>query len=382
MLPPSLSLDPKKNSIGLLRLVLAMLVIVSHAYELGGFGYDPLFYWSRNGFSLGAIAVDGFFVLSGLLITASYFRAGSVGRYLWQRIVRIFPGYWACIVITGVALPLIFGRSPELRYIVVNALSPALSAVQSAIGLLVPIGIGWSPNLENVGNKLVLFQGQSFLTGLFTNNPYTSDVNGSLWTLAQEFRLYIMVALLGVVGLLRRRVIIALLLVCWLAYCVSYWKTHQLADVSPFRTSAHFWMGALMYFGQFPLRRSLVLLSMIVGLGALFLDIYPVVSPLTTTYLMFWLAMVLPFQGFARKTDYSYGLYIYSFPLQQTLTALGMARFGFPVFMGLSFLSSFAMAVFSWHVVERNALKLKSLFQRRPSDPEVVAEKVLVPLQK
>ncbi|MST32439.1 acyltransferase family protein [Acidimicrobiaceae bacterium USS-CC1] len=89
--------DPRRNARDLLRLVLALLVVVSHALVLGRHRSEVL--W-RCG-TLGGIAVDVFFAISGYLIAASAAH-DHVGRYLWQRFLRIFPGFWACLAVTAV----------------------------------------------------------------------------------------------------------------------------------------------------------------------------------------------------------------------------------------------------------------------------------------
>src|SRR5579859_5243166 len=102
--------DPRSNSIGFLRFAFAMIVLLNHALILGGFAADdPLMYWSHGQISLASMAVDGFFVLSGFLIARSFVSSPSVGRYLWRRFMRIFPGFWACVLISAfICAPIVF----------------------------------------------------------------------------------------------------------------------------------------------------------------------------------------------------------------------------------------------------------------------------------
>ena len=90
--------DFRSNGIGFLRFFLASVVIWSHGYPLGGFGGDPIFRFSRGNETGGTLAVAGFFVLSGLLITRSYGTTQHIGRFLWHRFLRIFPAYWICLI--------------------------------------------------------------------------------------------------------------------------------------------------------------------------------------------------------------------------------------------------------------------------------------------
>ena len=95
--PPSLgaAFDPRNNSLNALRLVFASMVIVSHAWPLGGFGRDP----QIGGIAVGRWAVAGFFVISGYLIASSRGRTPFL-TFLWRRFLRIFPGLWVCLLVT------------------------------------------------------------------------------------------------------------------------------------------------------------------------------------------------------------------------------------------------------------------------------------------
>src|SRR3954469_23431807 len=82
--------DPRRNAFAFLRMALALLVIISHSFALGGFGIDPLGRITDGAHDLGEIAVAIFFLLSGFLITRSSLGAANVGRFLWHRFLRIF----------------------------------------------------------------------------------------------------------------------------------------------------------------------------------------------------------------------------------------------------------------------------------------------------
>jgi peptidoglycan/LPS O-acetylase OafA/YrhL len=99
--------DPRGNAIGFLRLAFAVTVIVSHIWPLGGYGPDP----GRADNNLGILAVEGFFALSGFLITRSASRAPSVGRFLWHRCLRIFPGFWVSLVVVAAMAAAITGAN-------------------------------------------------------------------------------------------------------------------------------------------------------------------------------------------------------------------------------------------------------------------------------
>src|SRR5579875_2465757 len=93
------ALELHQNRITALRLLLALLVLVSHSYLLGGFDPDPVYVLSGGRLALGTLAVVGFFFVSGVLITRSFLHSASVWRYLWHRALRILPGYWVCLFV-------------------------------------------------------------------------------------------------------------------------------------------------------------------------------------------------------------------------------------------------------------------------------------------
>ncbi len=90
------SFDPRRNSLNFLRVALAVAVVFSHALTLGGFGSEVI----GDKTTLGTAAVYGFFGISGFLIAGSATR-NHVGRYLWQRCLRILPAFWVCLIVTA-----------------------------------------------------------------------------------------------------------------------------------------------------------------------------------------------------------------------------------------------------------------------------------------
>jgi peptidoglycan/LPS O-acetylase OafA/YrhL len=166
---------PARNNIGLLRLLFASLVIVGHAPEQldGSRSREPLTALFHT-LSLGEVAVDGFFLLSGFLITTSYRNSRSAGDYLLRRILRIYPAfvlaYLACILVLA---PLTGG------------------SCRGQTG-------------ETAFN-LIFLQPPGYCPGQLVGIRHLNILNGAMWSIAYEFRCYILTLLLGICGLLARR---------------------------------------------------------------------------------------------------------------------------------------------------------------------------------
>jgi peptidoglycan/LPS O-acetylase OafA/YrhL len=344
--------DPRANSIGFLRFALAAAVVYYHTVMLGGVGIDPVEKLTGGLYYFGALGVDGFFALSGYLIVASYVRLQSVSVFAWHRARRIFPGYWACLLVSAFGLPLVFGQRPNPGYFVHNSLEPAGYETHAAAGVVGAIGFG---EYENPARGLALTRGQQDIPGLFEENPFPVLVNGSLWSLRHEVRLYALVGLLGALGLLNRRTVLVLSAIAWFMNFELTRRFGVLTAVAAPRTSAHFLMGMVFYFWDPPLRARYALPAIGVGALALATGWYPVLAPIVMTYVIFWLAAVLPFRSFGKR-DYSYGVYIYSFPIQQSLAAMGVPSYGFAAYLAASFGVTLVFAAASWHLIERPAL--------------------------
>jgi peptidoglycan/LPS O-acetylase OafA/YrhL len=366
------SFSGRHNSLGFLRFLLAALVVIDHSFPISGLngGTDPLWRWSGGQDSFGGIAVTGFFVISGFLVTRSWLSSPSTGRYIWRRFLRIFPGFWVCLLVTALLFaPLAWHheRGGLTGYFHVS--------VQTPIGYITRNGLLWM-HQWNIG-------------GLLGGTPYTRTGypiawDGSLWTLIYEFKCYLLIAVLGMAGILSRyRGMVLVLLGVFFTASLSYlvnpiWAGKMLPTFNdPFvaRFGFVFLLGAAcaLFADRVVIDDRLGLLAAAVFLvtlregGELLLG-YPALA-----YLCLYLAVKLPLTGFDRHGDFSYGTYIYAFPLQQLLALHGMQRHGIWAFMGVSLLIATAAAFLSWHLVEKQAMKLKnwtpSLRRGKPGGP-------------
>jgi peptidoglycan/LPS O-acetylase OafA/YrhL len=329
--------DPRHNSLNALRLALATLVIVSHAWPIGGFGGDP----AVGDLSLGGWAVAGFFAISGFLIATSRLRS-PFSAYLWRRMLRIFPGLWVCLLVT------VFLFVP--------------------IAALVEGGgdhIGPSSLLRYLAANGVLESGSQDIGGTLSAVPYPGAWNGSLWTLWFEFGCYLVLGGLLVFSRLRERpsVLVGLFAACALVNVAQA----ELSVELPFRLQwaadlgSYFFAGAVLcvYANRIPASRSLVAISAAVLAAAALTNHVQAVGALPLAYLLIWLGSVLPLQAVGRRNDISYGVYIYAFPVQQLLVLTGAHALGILPFTALCVLCTIPLAALSWFLVEEPAMRLK-----------------------
>jgi peptidoglycan/LPS O-acetylase OafA/YrhL len=354
-LPMLSDLNFRSNAIGFLRVFFAAVVVYCHAYPIGGFGYDPIDRWSKQSQSIGNLAVDGFFLLSGFLITRSYCSDGALGRFLWHRFLRIFPAFWVCLTVTA----LVFAPIAWLREH--GTIAGFLSAA--------------NPSWRYVASNFFLRTGLTNIAGIFGSSPYRLEVNGSLWTLKYEFSCYLAVALFGVIGWLRKPAAVALL--AWGIYVIEStiaWNIGQQVTWPVFYAFGFFvcfafGSAAYLFRDRIPMIGWLAAACGCIATASIPMRLHAFVFIPCFSYAVLYAAMKLPVKSFDRKIDLSYGLYIYAFPLQQLLALFGAPAFGFPIYLASSFVAALAFALASWTLIERPSLSLKKVWFGRERSP-------------
>jgi peptidoglycan/LPS O-acetylase OafA/YrhL len=331
--------DPRNNHLSVIRLGLATLVAVVHGLQVG-FGHQP--YLGRTGY--GELAVDAFFVLSGFLLAGSYLRLNSIRRYAWHRFLRIMPGFWVCLLVTALA------AAPMIAYLEGRTITSVFRGDESAIRFL-------------TSNCLLLMQ-QFGIVGLPTYGGEPGILNGSLWTLFYEALCYAAVVGLGVIGALRRRPEITLFVIglLWAAIAINSAGVDVVGQERMLRFGLMFLIGTglCLYADRVPVRGDLALVALAgVLLSLLFLPDYRALAAPAFGYLCLWLVVLRVPTTTWLRSDFSYGLYVYHWPILQILVAAGVTHLGRPVFVIVGVALAMAAALFSWDLVERPALQYK-----------------------
>lgn len=363
------SFSSRDNSFGLIRLVLASSVIVSHAYPLSG-AADREFVvrFSGGQESLGGIAVAGFFVVSGFLVSRSALRS-SLPRYAWKRFIRIFPGFWVCLIVTA------FVFAP-LMWLYERGLAHGFAGQSRG-------PFGYLHANAFIGIR------QYGISGLLMNTPYGRDTgssvfNGSLWTLVYEVACYVALGLLAL-AVLRRASRIVGVIVAAILYLgvILVWSRHggghhsvalPLVGYMDFYWIAIFGfcfaLGMLfeLFKSSIPIHNGPGVIAATVLVGSLYFGGYLLIGLVALAYLLIWLAVRLPegTRRIGRRNDYSYGIYIYAFAVQQMLAEVGFAGAWLPLYCAGAFLLTIPLAMLSWHLVESRAMSLRNISPPRP----------------
>ncbi|MGA2672924.1 MAG: acyltransferase [Terracidiphilus sp.] len=344
------------NSFDTLRLFFAVLVIFSHSFALGRGSNDnePLSVLTQGQITLGNVSVWAFFVISGFLITQSWTRSPKPAKFLKKRIARIYPAFIVAAVLSALV-------------VVPFAADPATDR---------SLGIG---NFLLQTLRLQVFDAPP----VFVHNPWPNELNGSLWSVSFEFWCYIGIMLLGLTGMLLRRWLVAAIFAAAVAWHLYLYITGWVpggkllgvifgfplfwAIVLPF-----FLAGSLFHLfgGTALLRRPLMIAALAVLIVSNFIpNAYVVTLPVCGAYLLLGLAYQpwLRPLNLGRFGDFSYGTYLYAFPIQQLIVKFGGGTMG-PVKL---FLLATPLAVgtgaLSWFLVERHFLARSSVLKSAAS---------------
>lgn len=334
----------RANNFTTIRIFLAWSVLYGHSFAIAKLPgvVDPVTRLFQGSVWIGEIAVNGFFALSGFLVTGSFVRRGVVD-YTLSRGLRIFPALFMCVVIS------------------VLILGPAVTTLGASEYFASPQV--WS----YLKNALAFLPIQWTLPGVFEDNVQNA-VNGSLWTLTVEVRCYALLALLGVFGLLRHRHVANTAVLLLFVFALHYFSDIPLVGFSEAwaRPCGYFLMGVFIYLNRdkIILDGRFAVLALLLIAGSIGQEWFRWVFAPCFVYLLFFLAYRTPYlHADERVGDISYGLYIFAWPVQQVVVLLlpGMHPY---LNAALSSCLVIPIAWLSWHYLERPMLSQKSRLLR------------------
>ncbi|HET8637884.1 MAG TPA: acyltransferase, partial [Acidobacteriaceae bacterium] len=280
--------------------------------------------------------VDGFFIISGYLVTKSFLQDPSVFSYLGKRALRIYPGFlvgfWLCVLLVA---PFVSGSTRIL------SVSTLLQEFPNSIGLQEPL-----------------------VKGVFPGMAYPS-LDSPMWTIGFEFKCYILTMCLGLAGMYarKRRAFTLVAMVALLGINAFDPIPHGLHWNSMVRFAAIFGVGILYYIYRDKVRFTHrgALISALILVLLLFSKRWAETSlAIFGGYLIFWIAFKLPvfrLSKLANKTDLSYGIYLYAWPIASIL-AWNFRQINPWLLSAITFAGAAAVAYFSWTLVEKPCLAL------------------------
>jgi peptidoglycan/LPS O-acetylase OafA/YrhL len=349
----------RRNNFDAIRLLAAGLVLYGHAFPLDG-AVPP----GILGNPVQTVGVKTFFVISGYLITQSWYRDPSLYRYFTRRALRILPGLFVVVAAAALLVGPIYTRLTLREYFS-------------------------SPVTRDYFGNCALYI-HYFLPGVFEHNTYPQAVNGSLWSLPAEVAMYLVVPPLWLLfhRLWRFRLGVLAITIALAAAGLYFARVapiqptpivYGMSVTSFLEVSPYFMAGAVFYLFElrrfFDLQMALVVVTLAACAtgGTVALEIVLLVA---LPYVVLSLALAAParLHSAGRFGDLSYGVYLYGFPVQQMASAtLGKLppHVNFAICLPVVLAAAFA----SWHLVEKRALAWKPRARSEaPPEPVVSSE--------
>ncbi|MFE7416411.1 acyltransferase family protein [Rhodococcus sp. NPDC057529] len=328
------SFDGRHNGLSTIRLLLASTVVLWHSFPLTGHDISP------EGLRevVGSFRVDAFFAISGFLVLRTWNRNPTVRTYLRARAYRLLPAFWVNLIVTAFVI--------------------APIATQVAGGDVIALFRGehsaWRYVVQNSTTWVFFYD----IDGTPNNVPFPGAWNGSIWMLKWEVAAYVGLLIIGITGVVRKRLLI-------LSLAAAFWVLvllNSVTELSPsnnFHEASRFGLmfsvGAALwaYSDKIKVDWRLSVISCLGILIGVWLPDYRLSAAPSLAYLVFWLAVHMKNAKFIRRNDYSYGIFLYSFPVQQLILCLGFPYRSPVLFFIFALTLTLPFAVASWHLVEK-----------------------------
>jgi len=338
-------LDRNINNFDLLRLILSLTVVIVHLAELSKIEVIN----SVSRYFSSAIAVDGFFIISGFLIFMSFDKSSSYTYFFSKRFKRIAPAYLFIIIFSAFFLFFISSKSTQdyfniefFKYIIFNSLT--LNFIQPT------------------------------LSGVFEHNPINT-VNGALWTIKIEIMFYIVVPFIAYISNKRGKLftysyiyisaIVYFIMMLWLFNITNNEIFFKLGKQIPSQL-AFFISGALLYH-YYDYFKSNIIYILPISIFILYIhhwiiSIYPL-YPLSLAVVVIYFATIFKYLGnWGKFGDISFGLYIWHFPIIQIFINYNLFD---NLILGIIFFffTLLSISLLSWYFIEKPFLYSSSHYK-------------------
>ena len=333
-----------QNNYDFLRLFAALSITFFHSFALlDQLKLEPLFRLTNGRINFSFIGLNIFFCISGYLIAKSATTSPTVVNYLWKRLLRIQPLLILTCLLTVFLLGPIFTK------------------------LTIPDFFLNTNTWTYFRNIFPVFGIQFSLPGVFLRNIGESGVNGSLWTLIVEERLYLLMTFLFLFKKQNSWYITFYVLFINAIYLYNHFfysgELIPLMDTSAFYYSLVFLNSAVLFILKLDLSKSvypIILLSSIVTLLGIIFQNSNFLFLFSFPFLINGIAQIKGIINNAGKYgDFTYGIYVFSFPIQQMLISKGIGISNPYLLFIISSAIVIPMAIASWNLLEKKFLRMK-----------------------
>jgi len=331
-----------QNNYDFLRIFAAFCIIFFHSFALvGKTNEEPLVHISNGRINFSFIGLSIFFCISGYLIGKSAVKSPTLANYLWKRFLRIQP----LLIVTCI--------------ITVFFLGPFLTQMSLKSYFLDGHTYSYFRNI------LPVFGIQFTLPGVFVHQLADKGINGSLWTLIVEERMYLLMAVVFLYRKDKSLYFIFLIVLLNLFYLVNRYFFY--GEMLPYFSNMAFFYALLflnsaaLYLSNFRFKNNLALVIITAFAGFFVAFVFPEIDFIYFISLPLLVNAVAKIKGktnYAGKYgDFTYGTYIFSFPVQQILIRQGILNPYLIYFLTLAIV--LLLAILSWNLIEKRFLRLR-----------------------
>ncbi|SFR79863.1 acyltransferase family protein [Sphingomonas jatrophae] len=339
--------DGRPSGFDYMRLIVSLAVICWHSVvtSYGTAAQDAI----QNSIwrPLPTSIVPCFFAISGFLVAGSLERSKTIAGFLGLRVIRIYPALAVYALLAALVMgPLLTDLSPA-RYFSDELFFRFLAGISGHVSYVLP--------------------------GVFLDNPKSLAVNGQLWTLPWELGCYITLSGLAILGFARHpRLLVLAIVILWASASVLFFVRldpgRAPTGLPAYLIVITFLAGLALFLNRdrVPWSGKLCLFSVCL---ILVLTSFPLVgdlfAPLPMAYATTYLGLCNPRKlKLLSGTDYSYGLFVYGYAIQQGFMSIGPAVQQWYINLVLAVPASLIAAALSWHFVEKPAHELRRFIKQ------------------
>ncbi|MFD1950274.1 acyltransferase family protein [Sphingomonas arantia] len=323
-----------------LRIGLSVAVLLFHAVVTSyGRTVESALVWDTLLGSVVRMILPMFFALSGFLVAGSIFRSGTTVGFVLLRALRLLPALTVEVIISALIIGTVFTTLPLAEYLSSRATWTYFANILGRIHYQLP--------------------------GVFQSNPDPTAVNMSLWTIPYELECYLALIFLMVTRLVKMRAAVVAItsLTCVAMFAGAMIQTEPvvLRAIDARALIVCFLAGVSIYLYRDRIKLSLpaFLACTVVSVALLGWNESSMLTPPLIAYLTVYLGMTNPPKNkIIASGDYSYGIYLYAYPIQQAVSYYPELRHWW-INVLITLPASFLCALFSWHCVEKHVLKYK-----------------------